>query len=384
LYCCESKALIDADKKLSLTSSVAVNGRDIKLSVLNKQMNGGSIADMLNGGSSEIVHIEAKVEPLLTKVVVPNSNANGMSLGSSSEQYRLTPTVFIKSFDKPGTRIKYSLEYGLLAIAASTILLQKDKLYTALMPLPGSDLGELNQIMEIQPSGDNTFQSMPLTGNDADFQTKVSYLDKILTHASIGIIVNYKTELSTFNAFCSIVDGNASVTEKEAAKRGILEAYVNVTGENYKGAVVSKVIQFPTGVLIKSDGTTIQLEDIDALWLASNKYYAEAQQWLMSDSKESSLMIKLEILGAISARDKIDIKFNRAIGYKLILDSSSEGFVNKLVNSSGFSIESRPILELPQTRSFDDISMGSMVSAHSIGNIGNSGMQTYTGMNIIS
>lgn len=328
-------------KNKRLTGQFASIGQSVSVHMYQQQEIN---ADTLFTAQGNDLTVNARVEPM--KAVVQEHEGNMIKTVS-----KISPTVFIKAYSASNPLSRYSLEYGLISIIAATTLLTKDKTYSALLPTKSENIGALNMIFQVMVDNKNApIIELP------DLPAKLEFMNRIITDASLGIDLAYRSELNAFNNVGVLADNNAMEIEKNAAETSIIRAYKNLTGSEYQGGITTAVIQYPTGTVTLRDGSTKDISDIDAIWLASRKLYVEADLWLNSDLSATGLSEKLDILNGIAVTQGMDVKV-RAIGYKIILDDK---FVNALVQRSGIQIYTNSVLEIPNN---NPIPMGRAVSA---------------------
>ena len=339
------KESVAADKGKELLSSFNTNGQDITL-ILNPKNSNISATDMIMGASGPVLGITARVEVL-------GGVKNGIN---NLPTPALRPVVLINGYDKPKTIARCNLEYALLAIASSTMLLEKDKVFAALLPSKGrNNIGNLNPLIPVVLDPNGNHKQINLADPRVDFNNQIDYLEKSTVDASlysIGLDVEYRITTSALNTFGAIVDGNASAEAREEAVANLSSAFQNVTGTTYSGQVTESSILYPIGYMIDQKGNKVSLREVDAIWLASlpldgGLNIKLAEEWLVSNISKNGLQIKLEILKKVQEVASVEIK-PTAIGMKIILTNE---FVNALVQGAGFVVNTTPALELPNRQS---------------------------------
>lgn len=340
------KKYIDRDKGLDLVGNFNTDGQKVVITLTQKDKQ-NSVADMIVGASGPVLAVSARVDIVLAqKQVLVN--------GVQERPFALRPIYFIDAYNKPKTVASHNLEYGLMAIAATSIGLDKDKYISALMPTVKhkNNIGALNSIFNTIKDASGVAKPINLLDPKADLTVKARFIDDITTAPSIGIDIEYKVTPTALNAFGTINDLQASVDSKKEAGIMIQNAFRNVTSVEYTGNITEQVIQYPTGVIIDKSGNQMELKDVDAIWLASLGFDGAidlAREWLVSHTTpKTGYVNKLEILNKLMAVAGLEIK-PRGVGYKIILHTD---FLSALLEHANFIITSPSILELPG----DDIS----------------------------
>lgn len=340
------KKYIDRDKGLDLVGNFNTDGQKVVITLTQKDKQ-NSVADMIVGASGPVLAVSARVDTILAqKQVLVN--------GVQERPFALRPIYFIDAYNKPKTVASHNLEYGLMAIAATSIGLDKDKYISALMPTVKhkNNIGALNSIFNVIKDAAGVAKPINLLDPKADLTVKARFIDDITTAPSIGIDIEYKVTPTAMNAFGTINDLQASVDSKKEAGIMIQNAFRNVTSVEYTGNISEQVIQYPTGVIIDKSGNQMELKDVDAIWLASLGFDGAidlAREWLVSHTTpKTGYVNKLEILNKLMAVAGLEIK-PRGVGYKIILHTD---FLSVLLEHANFIITSPSILELPG----DDIS----------------------------
>lgn len=335
------KQYIDRDKGLDLVGNFNTDGQRVVITVTQKDKQ-SSIADMIVGASGPVLAVSARVDTLLSqKQVLVN--------GVQERPFALRPVYFIDAYNKPKTVASHNLEYGLMAIAATSIGLDKDKYISALMPTVKhkNNIGTLNPVFNTVKDASGLGKSINLLDPKADLKVRTRFIDDITTSASIGIDIEYKVTPNALNVFGTINDLQASTDSKKEAGIMIQNAFRNVTAVEYTGAITEQVIQYPTGIIIDKSGNQMELKDIDAIWLASLGFDGAAdlaREWLVSHTNfKTGYVNKLEILNKLMAVAGLEIKI-RGVGYKIVLHTD---FLNALLQHANFVITSPSILELP-------------------------------------
>lgn len=340
------KKYIDRDKGLDLVGNFNTDGQKVVITLTQKDKQ-NSVADMIVGASGPVLAVSARVDTVLAqKQVLVN--------GVQERPFALRPIYFIDAYNKPKTVASHNLEYGLMAIAATSIGLDKDKYISALMPTVKhkNNIGALNSIFNVIKDAAGVSKPINLLDPKADLTVKARFIDDITTAPSIGIDIEYKVTPTALNAFGTINDLQASVDSKKEAGIMIQNAFRNVTSVEYTGNISEQVIQYPTGIIIDKSGNQMELKDVDAIWLASLGFDGAidlAREWLVSHTTpKTGYVNKLEILNKLMAVAGLEIK-PRGVGYKIILHTD---FLSALLEHANFIITSPSILELPG----DDIS----------------------------
>ena len=340
------KKYIDRDKGLDLVGNFNTDGQKVVITLTQKDKQ-NSVADMIVGASGPVLAVSARVDTILAqKQVLVN--------GVQERPFALRPIYFIDAYNKPKTVACHNLEYGLMAIAATSIGLDKDKYISALMPTVKhkNNIGALNSIFNVIKDAAGVAKPINLLDPKADLTVIARFIDDITTAPSIGIDIEYKVTPTAMNAFGTINDLQASVDSKKEAGIMIQNAFRNVTSVEYTGNISEQVIQYPTGVIIDKSGNQMELKDVDAIWLASLGFDGAidlAREWLVSHTTpKTGYVNKLEILNKLMAVAGLEIK-PRGVGYKIILHTD---FLSALLEHANFIITSPSILELPG----DDIS----------------------------
>ncbi len=340
------KKYIDRDKGLDLVGNFNTDGQKVVITLTQKDKQ-NSVADMIVGASGPVLAVSARVDTVLAqKQVLVN--------GVQERPFALRPIYFIDAYNKPKTVASHNLEYSLMAIAATSIGLDKDKYISALMPTVKhkNNIGALNSIFNVIKDAAGVAKPINLLDPKADLTVKARFIDDITTAPSIGIDIEYKVTPTAMNAFGTINDLQASVDSKKEAGIMIQNAFRNVTSVEYTGNISEQVIQYPTGVIIDKSGNQMELKDVDAIWLASLGFDGAidlAREWLVSHTTpKTGYVNKLEILNKLMAVAGLEIK-PRGVGYKIILHTD---FLSALLEHANFIITSPSILELPG----DDIS----------------------------
>lgn len=340
------KKYIDRDKGLDLVGNFNTDGQKVVITLTQKDKQ-NSVADMIVGASGPVLAVSARVDTVLAqKQVLVN--------GVQERPFALRPIYFIDAYNKPKTVASHNLEYGLMAIAATSIGLDKDKYISALMPTVKhkNNIGALNSIFNVIKDAAGVSKPINLLDPKADLTVKARFIDDITTAPSIGIDIEYKVTPTALNAFGTINDLQASIDSKKEAGIMIQNAFRNVTSVEYTGNISEQVIQYPTGIIIDKSGNQMELKDVDAIWLASLGFDGAidlAREWLVSHTTpKTGYVNKLEILNKLMAVAGLEIK-PRGVGYKIILHTD---FLSALLEHANFIITSPSILELPG----DDIS----------------------------
>ena len=340
------KKYIDRDKGLDLVGNFNTDGQKVVITLTQKDKQ-NSVADMIVGASGPVLAVSARVDTVLAqKQVLVN--------GVQERPFALRPIYFIDAYNKPKTVASHNLEYGLMAIAATSIGLDKDKYISALMPTVKhkNNIGALNSIFNVIKDASGVSKPINLLDPKADLTVKARFIDDITTAPSIGIDIEYKVTPTALNAFGTINDLQASIDSKKEAGIMIQNAFRNVTSVEYTGNISEQVIQYPTGIIIDKSGNQMELKDVDAIWLASLGFDGAidlAREWLVSHTTpKTGYVNKLEILNKLMAVAGLEIK-PRGVGYKIILHTD---FLSALLEHANFIITSPSILELPG----DDIS----------------------------
>lgn len=352
------KQYIDRDKGLDLVGNFNTDGQKVVISVTQKDKQ-TSISDMIVGASGPVLAVSARVDTLL-------SQKNIIVNGVAEKPFALRPVYFIDAYTKPKTIASHNLEYGLLAIAATSIGLDKDKYISALMPTVKhkNNIGALNAIFNTVKEASG--KPINLLDPKADLDAKARFIDDITTAPSIGIDIEYKVTPNAMNVFGTINDVQASISSKKEAGLMIQAAFKNVAGVEYSGAITESVIQYPTGHIIDKSGNQMELKDVDAIWLASLGFDGAidlAREWLVSHTNvKTSYVNKLEILNKLMASAGLEIKI-RGVGYKIVLHTD---FLSALLEHSNFIITSASILDLPNAdmSGFANIGMELSVPTH--------------------
>lgn len=344
------KDIITADKNKDLVASFSNEGQNVAI-LLNPKNTNTSMSDMIMGASGPVLGVQARVDLTIGGKDVFENNAPVRTLA-------LRPIVYINAYEKPKTIAAFNMEYSLLAIAASTVLLDKDKIYASLIPNSKgrNNIGNLNPLVPSikDPSGNH--KQINLQDPKVDLMMILKYIDDVTTDhsmASIGIDVDYRINPTGLNGFAAIVDANASTTAKTEALNALSTAFENVTGTTYAGHVTESVSVYPTGYMIDNKGNKISLREVDAIWLASlpldnGMSIKLAEEWLISsaDSK-TGLQIKLDVLKKVQELTGIEIK-PIGLGMKIILTNE---FVNAIVAGASFVVSSSAVLDLPNKAS---------------------------------
>lgn len=340
------KQYIDRDKGLDLVGNFNTDGQKVVITVTQKDKQ-ASVADLIVGASGPVLAISARVDTLLSqKTTLVN--------GVTEKPFALRPVYFIDAYNKPKTVASHNLEYGLMAIAAASIGLDKDKYISALMPTQKhkNNIGALNPIFMTVKDASGAAKPLNLLDPKADLTVKARFIDDITTPASIGIDIEYKVTPNALNVFGTINDLNASTNSKKEAAVMIQNAFKNITGKEATGAITELVIQYPTGIIIDKSGNQMELKDVDAIWLASLGFDGAidlAREWLVSHTvSKTGYATKLEILNKLMAVAGLEIKV-RGVGYKIVLHTD---FLSALLQEANFIITSPSILDLPT----DDLS----------------------------
>lgn len=335
------KQYLDADKGLDLVGNFNTDGQKVVVTVTQKDKQ-ANLSDMIVGASGPVLAVSARVDTLL-------SQKNIIVNGVAERPFALRPVYFIDAYNKPKTIVSHNLEYGLMAAAAISIGLDKDKYISALMPTVKhkNNIGALNPIFNVVKDSAGGAKPINLLDPKADLNLKARFIDDITTSPSIGIDIEYKVTPNALNAFGTINDLNASVASKQQAGIMIKEAFKNITGVELTGNITEQVIQYPTGIIIDKSGNQMELKDVDAIWLASLGFDGAAdlaREWLVSHTNfKTGYVNKLEILNRLMAAAGLEIK-PRGVGYKIVLHSD---FLTALLQHANFVITSPSILELP-------------------------------------
>ena len=354
---------LNADRSKPIVGHFYVDGQHVALGLTHKEVS-TSIDGLIVGDTSTILNVQARVEPILGAVV---ESVNGVNQNVA----KLRPIVWLSGFDKPESFAKFNLEYGLVSIVSASLLAREDKVITALLPnaVHKTNIASLNSLFPTEADGAGQFK--PLNFLDpkisGDLESKVSFIRRITTPAAIGIALNYRSDGSAYNTFGGLIDAGNTKKALQQAELELLAAYKNLTGKDYAGSVIERTIQAPSGVIITKQGEEKSLDTIDGIWLATNGFIDEARDWFLSDTTSDSFVKKMDIIKAILVKisKDIDVKI-KCITSKIILDT---GFVNALVENSGFKIES----------AYEDIPLGNTQQTFtgSLGAIGIShGVQT--------
>jgi hypothetical protein len=333
------KQYIDRDKGLDLVGNFNTDGQKVVITVTQKDKQ-ASMADMIVGASGPVLAVSARVDTLL-------SHKQILVAGVQERPFALRPVYFIDAYNKPKTVASHNLEYGLMAVAAASIGLDKDKYITALMPTVKhkNNIGALNTIFNVVKEA----QGKPINLLDpkADLKVKARFIDDITTSPSIGIDIEYKVTPNALNVFGTINDLHASADAKKQAGIMIQNAFKNITGVEITGNITEQVIQYPSGIIIDKSGNQMELKDVDAIWLASLGFDGAidlAREWLVSHTNfKNGYVTKLEILNKLMAVAGLEIK-PRGVGYKIVLHTD---FLAALLQHANFVITSPSILELP-------------------------------------
>lgn len=342
---------INKDKSKIIQSHFTVSGQSQRLQLTHKDQ-AVTMEDLIVGSSTSILDIDARVEPILGMKAIPNN------VGGQEKIYALRPIVYIKGYNKQGTFAKFNLEYALISIIAATVLTQDDKVVSALIPNKdkGLNIGSLNHLFGFHKEANGDAKPINFLKAGTDLQLMTQYITTAITGASLGIDLEYRSNASSFNIFGTLIDGDVSPEKKVEITSQLLTAYKNITGENYQGSLIEKAYAYPTGKVIYSNGTEINISEIDAIWLASRDKEDLATKWLQSDNTGNSIISKIEILHEL-ASGSVDIEIKiESIGYKIILDKA---FIDRLVEKSKFAIESECVLQLGrEQRGFNGINIG--------------------------
>lgn len=336
------EASLTHDRSKPMMANTSNDGQNVKVLVTHKET-AVTIEDLVVGSANTLLEIDARVEPSIGKKqrVVGNQNV---------EVHAVRPLVFIKDFNKPRTFAKFSLEYGLAAIVASTVLAKRDKTIMALMPSQKhkTNIGALNSIFEIHADNKGQYPEMPLGDPKAGLDVKASFIDELCTPAGLGLDIEYRATASAFTAFATLVDATASNEAKQSANTAIVNAIKNVTGSEYTGTVIERSFQYPMGLIIDKTGKSRDISTVDAIWLASNGETDLASRWIISDTRADSLAEKISILTElVNKHPDLDIKIKGA-GIKIIL---AVEFIQALVHSAGIRVETTVDLEIPNQQS---------------------------------
>lgn len=363
------KDVLNADRSKPIMSNVYNSGQDVKLDLTHRETNLNTIRGTLSGFTDNLLTISARVDGVVAKKDVVEYS-NGHPVTRQGFCYR--PIVYIKGYEREGSFVGSNLEYALLAVATSTVLLDKDKVIKSLLPVGNLNIGALNPILSVIPGEKGNYAITDLTNVKFTLNDKMVVIQKIIGDASLGIDIEYRTDVSALSTFADLIDKDSENNVTRAVER-IAKSYKNLTGKEYNGKVTEKTIIYPSGTVTDKSGSDMELSKIDSIWLASNGYLEEAKEWLTSDLDNNSLMMKMKILEKIAKKTALDFKI-KSIGLKIILDVN---FIKALIENSEISVESKPVLELPsETATFGNF-------ANVIGTTTSIGSVSYapTGMN---
>lgn len=341
---------LHADVSNQLVAEYSSNGTNVKLNVKTvSNLNTNKLVESIySSGNDTAITVTGKIDLLLGgKEVIKN--------GVKSVVERLRPVVFINGYDKPETISKYNLEYGLFAIIAGSILTQKDKVFKALLPsnITKLNAGAFNPIMKAVTTDSGESPMIDLLDPKLDINAIISYLLELTTDSSLGINIRYKMDTTSLDEFIESFDAHASTSSRTAAIRKILSAYQNITktatnpnGLEYNGNLIEKSLTYPIGTYRDMTGVEKNIEDIDALWLATKASqdndpetaYKLAIKWILADTQNDPFQSKLEVLAELSNSTETKVS---GVGYKVILHPE---FINSLIKNSGIIITSNEVL----------------------------------------
>ena len=330
---------IARDRSKTIQSSFSSSGQNVELKLTHKDQT-NSIDDLIVSNTTSMLDIEARVEPILgaKSVTMPDNRQDKM--------YALRPIVFIRRYSKQGTFAEFNLEYALISTVAATILTRTDRVVSALIPNKdkGVNIGSLNGLFGFhRDPKDNSAKPINFLKTQVGLDVIKPFILTAITEASLGIDLEYKSNTNAFNLFGVLIDGDSDAAKKQQCNDKLLQAYKNLTGLDYNGALIESSFAYPTGKIVFSNGSEMSISDVDPIWLASKEREDLAQEWFYSNQGANSISAKIEILQklATSAAD-IEIRLE-SIGYKIILAIE---FINALVKNSKFSIEADPVLDL--------------------------------------
>ena len=329
---------IARDRAKTIQSSFSSSGQNVELKLSHKDQT-NSIHDMIVSNTTSMLDIEARVEPILgaKSVTLPD--------GRTDKMYALRPIVFIRRYHKQGTFAEFNLEYALISTVAATILTKPDRVVSALIPNKdkGVNIGALNGLFGFHREKDQSSKPINFLKAQVGLDVIKPYILSAITDASLGIDLEYKSNTNAFNLFGVLIDGDSDDAKKQQCTDKLLQAYKNLTGLNFNGALIESSFAYPTGKIVFANGSEMPISDVDPIWLASKDREDLAQKWFYSNQGANSISAKIDILQelATSATD-IEVRLE-SIGYKIILAIE---FINALVKNSKFSIEADSVLDL--------------------------------------
>lgn len=259
--------------------------------------------------------------------------------------YRPAPLIILDSFNG----LDNTLEYFLLALAASTALTSQGNYMEFMLPKGKksddvNNYGALNVLFNIEGK-DGTGEAIDLTSPKVDLAATLTYLnDLIVDEPYIAVDIDILTRDTTkYLTILDAADSSKSADVRTKAIETILKTSHNITGGQFplgfdKNQVVnSGTIITPSGFYINNAGNKVDLKTIDAVYLA-NISPDLAAEWYKSIEATNVLEARIKILSDLSEKMGGEIIIT---GYSHLVFFNPAFLMElaKAVTATGFSIK---------------------------------------------